>query len=127
MNNSNIYLKYKIEKKQQLNRLDKIIQKKIKFLSRNKIQNLIKNKQVLINNKINIKKNKKLKINDIITIIEPITTQINTKNKKKKIPINIIYEDTYLLVINKHNGLIVHPGTGTNNNTLLNALMYYYP
>ncbi len=127
MKNLNIYLTYKIKTIPKINRLDKIIQQKIKFLSRNKIQNLIKQQQILINNNISIKKNKKLKINDIITIIKPITTYINTNNKKKKIPINIIYEDTYLLIINKQNGLIVHPGIGTTNNTLLNALMYYYP
>ncbi len=104
-------------------RLDKAIYLIIKKYSRNKIIKLIKNKQVYINNTIVKKPNTKTKENDNIII----KIYKKKKNIKFKIKLNIVYEDNYILIINKKSGLVVHPGIGNENNTLMNSLIYNYP
>ncbi|WGH26696.1 MAG: RluA family pseudouridine synthase [Candidatus Shikimatogenerans bostrichidophilus] len=96
-----------------------------KKISRKKIQKNIFKKKILLNKKNINKKNKKIKLNDKIVIF------IFKKKKKKiienkNIKINIIYEDNYLLIINKQPGLVVHPGYGNYNNTLINWLKFYF-
>ncbi len=119
----NIY--FKINKKKSNKRIDIILKKKIKNISRNKIQKIIKNKKVSINNQTILKPHKKTKKGDLIKIKK-------FKNKIKYIPnnnikLNKIYEDKDILIINKQNNIIIHPGSGNINNTLMNTLMYYYP
>ncbi len=114
----------KIKKIKKSKRLDLNIKNILKIYSRNKIINLIKKKKIKINNKIITKPSKKIKIKDKIII--------NYKKKKNKItpykkPLNIIYEDKHLLIINKNKNIIVHPGNGNKNKTILNCILYYYP
>ena len=66
----------------------------------------------------------KTKEND--KIIVNITTKQNKKIKPNKIKLNIIYEDKDILIVNKPKGMVVHPGAGNYENTLVNALMYKY-
>ncbi len=106
-------------------RIDIFLSKKIKKYSRNKIQKLIKNKKIYLNNKIIKKNNIKIYPKDIIKII--IEKKINTYKKNKNIKLNIIYEDKYLLIINKNKNTIVHPGAGHLNDTLVNKLIFLYP
>ncbi|BDT61620.1 MAG: hypothetical protein RDO_1480 [Flavobacteriales endosymbiont of Rhyzopertha dominica] len=121
--------KIKINIKNNINiRIDKYLyiffKKKI---SRKKIQNNIINNNVLLNNKI-IKCNKKIKINDKIIFIynnQLLNNNNNIITENKNIKINIHYEDKYIIIINKQPGLIVHPGYGNYNNTLINWLKYY--
>ncbi len=120
MKNINLKIKNIFNKK----RLDITIKKYIKKYSRNKIIKLIKNKCVNVNNIIITKQSKIIKKNDIINIKK---INNNIKIKPSKIPINIIYEDKYILIINKKNNSIVHPGSGNYNNTILNSIIYYYP
>lgn len=90
-------------------------------LSRSNIQKLIKNNLILVNN--NTTKNSyKIELDDVIDI-EYEENKIDDL-KGSDIPLDIIYEDDDLLVINKQKGLVVHPAPGNYNNTLVNALIY---
>lgn len=101
-------------------RLDKAISLKDKDLSRVAVQRLIDNENILVNGK-KAKASYKLNLNDIVTIIkeEPKETEI----KPQDIPLNIVYEDNDILVVNKQKGLVVHPGNGNPDGTLVNAIM----
>ncbi len=106
-------------------RIDIILKKEIKNISRNKIQKIIKKKKVFVNNKIIKKPNTKIKLGDIILIKKIKTKLVYLPNKNIKL--NKVYEDKNILIINKKNNIIVHPGSGNTQNTLMNTLMYYYP
>ncbi len=118
-------ISFKINKKISNKRIDIILKKKIKNISRNKIQKIIKNNKVSINNRIIKKPHKKTKKGDLIKIKKFNKNIIYKSNKNIKL--HKIYEDIDLLIINKENNIVVHPGSGNINNTLMNTLMYYYP
>jgi 23S rRNA pseudouridine1911/1915/1917 synthase len=106
-------------------RIDILLKKKFENKSRAYFQYLIENKKVLINNKP-IKKNKKIaKENDEIKIFFLPLPQIDIK--PQNIPLNILFEDAEIIVINKPPNLVVHPGAGNFENTLCNALLNYFP
>ena len=90
--------------------------------SRNFIQNLIINGQVTVNNKIILSTKLILKNNDEINIIMKNQTEITLK--ATAIDFTIIYEDNEIIVINKPNNLVIHPGSGNWNNTLVNGLLF---
>ncbi|MDO5569307.1 MAG: RluA family pseudouridine synthase [bacterium] len=101
-------------------RVDKYIEEHSE-LTRNQIEKLISLKQILVNNKI-VKKSYQLKENDIITInIKEEDNHLVATN----IPLDIIYEDDDIIVVNKQSGLVVHPAIGHNDDTLVNGLLYY--
>jgi len=106
-------------------RLDSFLSQKTTDLSRNKIQKLIKNGSILVDEFL-VKPSFKLKGNECITINN--TDQINEVSKiiKENIPIDIIFEDEELIIINKQAGLVVHPGAGNQSGTLLNGLLYHF-
>jgi 23S rRNA pseudouridine1911/1915/1917 synthase len=91
--------------------------------SRTLIEKLISENKVLVNGKPE-KKNYKLVQNDeiIITLPEPEASELRPSD----IPLEIIYEDEYLAVINKPSGIVVHPGIGNKENTIANALTYHF-
>ncbi len=91
-------------------------------ISRSKIQKLIKEGYILVN-KNKCKNSYILHINDVINIIEKEEEEY--KLKGEDIPLDIIYEDNDILVINKPSGMVVHPGNGNYNGTLANALINY--
>ncbi|MGI6329795.1 MAG: RluA family pseudouridine synthase [Bacilli bacterium] len=99
-------------------RLDKYLMDKVKY-SRNKIQRLIKDQKVLVNDLI-VKSNYVVKKNDCILMFDE---EIKKEIKPEKIKLNIIYEDDDLLVINKPSGMVVHPAPGIYAKTLVNALL----
>lgn len=103
-------------------RIDSFLNNNLEDVSRNRIQKLIEEKQVLVNNK-SINKNYKLKENDkiIINIEEPKEIDILPEN----IPLNIVYEDEDVILINKPQDMVVHPANGHYSHTLVNALMYH--
>ena len=90
--------------------------------SRNEIQKLIIDGAILVNNK-NIKPSYLLNIDDLISveILEPKVANI----VKKDIPLDIVYEDSDVIVINKPSGMVVHPANGHYDDTLVNALMFH--
>ena len=100
-------------------RLDKYLADNTEF-TRNKIQKLIDNNNVFVNK--NVKKNSyKVSNDEEITIIDQ---EEDIDIKAENIPLDIIYEDDDLMVINKQSGMVVHPAPGNYSKTLVNALMY---
>ena len=91
-------------------------------ISRSKIQKLIKEEKVLVNNKV-ISSNYKVKLDDEIEIDDNLDFNISVE--PKNIKLDIIYEDEYLMIINKKSGMVTHPAPGHYDDTLVNALLYY--
>ena len=89
-------------------------------ISRSKVQRLIKDEKVSVNGKI-ISNNYKVKLNDEIDIDDELDFEINIE--AENIPLDIVYEDEYLLIVNKASGMVVHPAPGNYSGTLVNALM----
>nr|WP_308254668.1 RluA family pseudouridine synthase [Geminocystis sp. GBBB08] len=94
-------------------------------LSRSRIQKLIENGQVLINNSVCKQKKTILKQNDIIIVDIPIP--VVSSLTAEAIPLDILYEDEYLIIINKSANFVVHPAPGHSNGTLVNALLAHCP
>ena len=103
-------------------RIDKYLANKTEY-SREFIQKLIDLKLVLVSGKA-VKASYKISLNEEI-IIRDEELKIDEDIEPVKMDLNIVYEDEYLMVINKPSGLVVHPGAGNYNNTLVNGLMYY--
>lgn len=102
-------------------RIDKYLIDKLS-MSRSKLQKMINNGNVLVN--CNPVKNSYIvKVDDEISIDENYDDEI--KIVPENIPLDIIYEDEYLLVVNKPSGMVVHPAPGNYSGTLVNALMYH--
>ena len=102
-------------------RLDKAIALK-EGLSRVTIQRLIDEEKILVNGKV-VKASNKVGLKDEITIFKDEPKE--TKLEAEDIPLDIVYEDDDILVVNKQKGLVVHPGNGNPNGTLVNAVMAY--
>ena len=102
-------------------RIDKYLADNTDY-SRNLILNLIKNGEVLVNDK-KIKPSYKVKCGDKITInnIKTDTDDITPWDY----PLDIVYEDDYIIIVNKPSGMVVHPGNGNKDHTLVNALKNY--
>lgn len=100
-------------------RLDKYLSENTEF-TRNKIQKLMDNDSILVNGK-KVKNSYRVSSDDEITIIDE-EEELNLK--AENIPLDVIYEDDDLMVINKPSGMVVHPAPGNYSGTLVNALMY---
>ena len=111
---------YIVEEKDAKVRIDKAISEKDPNLSRVAIQRLIDNGKILVNGK-NTKASYKLAVGDEITIEKEEPVEI--KLEAEEIPLDVVYEDSDILVVNKQKGLVVHPGNGNPNGTLVNAIM----
>ena len=105
-------------------RIDKFLHTQINELSRSRLQNLIYNGEVKLNKSVIKNPSKKVKFNDQITVNFPAPEK--TIIKPNKIPLNILYDDEDIIIINKMPGVVVHPGAGNYENTLANALIYKY-
>ena len=92
-------------------------------ISRSKIQKLIKKGKILVNDKV-ISANYLVKLNDQIQVNDELNYEISVE--PENIPLDIVYEDDDLLVINKASGMVVHPAPGHYTNTLVNALLYRF-
>lgn len=92
-------------------------------ISRSKIQKLIKQKSILVNGK-NITSSYSVKMGDVITVNDELDFIIHVE--PEDIPLDIVYEDDFLLVINKKSGMVVHPAPGNYTGTLVNALLYKF-
>lgn len=104
-------------------RIDSYIAKQMPEISRAEIQKLIKDGLIKVNEKL-INKNYRLKLNDKINIKLPQKNQ--PELIAQNLPLDIIYEDNDLIIVNKPKGMVVHPGAGNEDNTLANALIYHY-
>ncbi len=103
-------------------RIDKYLTENLDY-SREFIQKLITEGLVLVNGKL-VKASYKINLGDEIEIHEEEKKE-ETDILPVKMDLDIVYEDEYLMVVNKPSGLVVHPGAGNYNNTLVNGLMYY--
>ena len=104
-------------------RVDVFVNKKENTLSRTRIKNLILNEKLKLNNKIITSPSKKVLSGDKINLEIPEPKKASLKSFDFKL--NIIYEDDDLLVINKPAGIVIHPGAGNYDKTIVNALMHY--
>ena len=122
INRLNMCETYYVDSSNKNIRLDKYLTDLLDNNSRNYIQKLIKNGDVLVNEKSS-KANYKVQENDCITINipEPVTANIEPEN----IPLDIIYEDDDVLIVNKPKDLVVHPAPGHYTGTLVNGIMYH--
>lgn len=101
-------------------RIDSFITMVQEDISRSMVQKLIEQKNIKVNGK-ETKHSYKLKLNDEIEIFVPEAKEINLK--AQDIPLNVIYEDNDIIVINKPKGMVVHPANGNPDGTLVNAVM----
>ena len=102
-------------------RIDSFISKKEKTLSRTRVKNLILQKNLKLNNILEINPSQKVVAGDKINLVIP--KPIKASLKPYKFKIDIVYEDNDLLVLNKPAGIVMHPGAGNYENTVVNALI----
>ena len=113
-----------VDKGQQALRIDKFLNNRIQNASRSRIQNAAKAGAIRVND-IPIKPNYKVRPLDVITVLLPEPPR-DTELKAENIPLNIVYEDDSVLVVNKVPGMVVHPGFNNYDGTLVNALLYHF-
>jgi 23S rRNA pseudouridine1911/1915/1917 synthase len=121
MNNT---IKFSVDLKNSGKRLDVFLTENIKDLTRSYLKKLIESNNVELNGVIFSSPSTKIKHKDKISI--NIIDKDSQTFVPKKIKLDIIYEDKDILVINKPKGMVVHPGAGNTNNTLVNALLFKY-
>jgi len=105
-------------------RVDKYLMNKVENATRNRIQKSAKDGNIFVNDII-VKSNYKVKANDVVTVLfeHPPYEMLLTP---EDLPIDIVYEDDALLVVNKAAGMVVHPGHGNYSGTLINALAFHF-
>lgn len=103
-------------------RIDKYISENSSSMSRSAVASVIEKGGVQVNGK-EVSKNYKLRENDKITVVVPEPEELDAK--PENIPLDIVYEDDDLLVVNKPKGMVVHPAAGNYTGTLVNALLYH--
>ena len=102
-------------------RIDKFLMDKLD-VSRSKVQKLITSKKILVNGKV-CRSSYVVRLDDNIKVLELEDEVMDVE--AENLELDIVYEDEYLLVVNKPSGMVVHPGNGNYNHTLVNALMYH--
>ena len=102
-------------------RIDSYLSKNTEY-SRSKIVKMLEDSTILVNDK-SVKNSYALKVGDVITIGEYQEEEMNIE--PEDIPIDIVYEDNDVMVVNKPNGMVVHPAIGNNHGTLVNALLFH--
>ena len=113
-------MEYKYISKDSGVRVDRYLSEQNKDLSRAMIQKLVDNGNITVNEK-SIKSSYKINVGDVIKVVveEPKETTIKPEN----LPLNVVYEDNDIIVINKEKGMVVHPGNGNLDGTLVNAVL----
>ena len=118
------HYKFIADKGQNPLRVDRFLMNFVEFATRNKIQQSVKAGNVRVNDKV-VKSNHKVKGGDVVTIVLDYPKETN-ELLPQDIPIIINYEDDDLLIVNKEAGMVVHPGFGNYDGTLVNALAYHF-
>jgi len=118
------HLRIIVDKGQSLLRIDKFLMVRVENASRNRIQNAIELGNVLVNDKT-IKASYRVKPLDVISVVLPHPPR-DTEVYPENIPLDIVYEDDDVLVVNKPAGLVVHPGYNNYTGTLVNGLVYHF-
>ena len=118
------HFRFDIPKGQEFLRIDKYLMHMLPNSTRNKIQNAATNGNIYVND-VPVKSNYKVKPLDVVRILlshPPFENRVDPEN----IPLDIVYEDETLLLVNKEPGMVVHPGHGNYTGTLVNALAYHF-
>jgi 23S rRNA pseudouridine1911/1915/1917 synthase len=118
------HYKFKVDPGQSLLRIDKYLFSRMENISRTRIQNAANAGNIVVNNNP-VKPNYKVKPNDIVQIVLPNPPR-EIELIPENIPINIVYEDDDIIVVNKEAGMVVHPAYGNYTGTLVNALIYHF-
>src|SRR4030042_954369 len=116
--------RFKIDPGQSPVRIDKYLFARLENISRTRIQNAANAGNILVNNNT-VKPNYKVKPNDIVQVVLPDPPR-EIELIPENIPINIVYEDDDVVVVNKEPGMVVHPAYGNFTGTLVNALMWHF-
>lgn len=116
--------RFVVDPGQGLLRIDKYLQARIENVSRNKIQTAAKAGSILVNNQ-QVKSNYRVKPADVVSIVMAYPPR-EVELIPQDIPLNILYEDDHIIVINKEAGMVVHPGHGNYSGTLVNALVFHF-
>lgn len=118
------HYRFVAEQGQQPLRVDKFLMNFIMNVTRNKVQQAVKDGNVLVSDEV-VKANHKVKAGDVVRVVfeyAPRETEILPEN----IPLDIVHEDDAVIVVNKPAGMVVHPGHGNYTGTLVNALMHHF-
>ena len=118
------HYRFKADPGQSLLRIDKFLSDRLENSSRTRIQNAANAGNILVNNNA-VKPNYKIKPGDIVQVVLP-TPPREIELIPEDIPLNIVYEDDDVLVVNKQPGMVVHPAYGNYTGTLVNALMWHF-
>ena len=118
----NIQEEFEFQIEQKSGRVDKYLTTELETMSRSKVQNLIADGYVFVNGET-IKANYKLEAGDKVEVFVPEPEAVDVE--AEDIPLDIIYEDKDIVLINKAQGMVVHPGAGNPNGTLVNALLFH--
>ncbi|OYQ42786.1 RluA family pseudouridine synthase [Flavobacterium aurantiibacter] len=118
------HFRFEVPKGQELLRIDKFLMQVVANTTRNKIQKAADNGDIYVND-IPVKSNYRVKPFDVVRILLP-HPPFENRIDPEDIPLDIVYEDDALLLINKPAGLVVHPGHGNYTGTLVNALAFHF-
>ena len=118
------HFKFQADPGQVVIRVDKFLIDRMPNTSRNKIQLAAKNGNIQVNGK-NVKQNYKVKPGDEVALVLPYPIR-EIELIPQDIPLNIVYEDDHVVVVNKPSNMVVHPGYGNYKGTLVNALVYHF-
>lgn len=114
--------RFQIAENENQNRIDRLLAEKIPELSRSYIQKLIKEQQIFVNERP-VKANYKVSVGDFVIVVIPELKEPDIV--PENIPLDVLYEDADILIVNKPKGMVVHPAAGHYSGTLVNALMYH--
>ncbi len=118
------HYKFVADPRQSPLRVDKFLQTRIENASRNKVQQAATAGNVLVNDKV-VKSNYKVKPGDVVIVVMSTPPKV-VDIFPQELELNIVFEDDDVIIIDKQAGLVVHPGFGNEDSTLLNGLMYYF-
>jgi 23S rRNA pseudouridine1911/1915/1917 synthase len=116
-----------VEEEQVGQRLDRFLTQQLDGVSRSTIQQLISDQSVVINGKPASKTGYSLRLHDVVQVLSTIPSSTIKNVTPQAIPLDIVYEDDDLVVVNKASGMVVHPAPGHYEDTLVNALLARYP
>ena len=117
------HYRFEADKGQSLLRIDKFLVNRLEGTSRSRIQSAAEAGNIFVNSSP-VKSNYKVKPNDVITILLPQPPR-EIELIPQDIPLNIVFEDDDLIVLNKEPGMVVHPGVGNYSGTMVNALLFH--
>jgi 23S rRNA pseudouridine1911/1915/1917 synthase len=118
------HFRFKADLGQEVVRIDKYLLDRMPNTSRSKIQNAARNGNILVNKEV-VKQNYKVKPLDEVSIVMPYPIR-EIELIPENIPIDIVFEDEHLVVVNKPANMVVHPGYGNYTGTLVNAMVYHF-